>query len=458
LKIFTKLLIISLCIFLLAGVAFAKKAKKLPVGAYIKSAKIEILSGDFERYEVAIALLDSLFLNYGPHAEGIHLMGQIMVDYIDRTPGYDKKIPYVEKLVAYADSLKLCCEDKDIKTKYKSDCSKYIQMSDSTKVKFWREFYNNGIELLNRIDEINEEIDRQTDSATIEKFKNKLNIVADSCIGNMQLTILIDPNDYRGYVGVSSTYEKINDFEKANEWMIKGLDKTENRSNLLLSIAYNLIKLNEYCKSIPYFKEYVDANPTDASNMYNLTICYNNCGFYDSALVYDHKILEIEPSNLDALKAIAQYHSQIARFASDSASAYQSLENEAKIKEWHVERDKAFDSSMYYFKKAIDAQPDDIMALEQFGTIGTIRNKLDDAIFAFTKLTELEPNQADYWRILGDCNLRLKQFDAAVTSYEKVVSIEDTDKETWERLRDLYEQLGKKAKQTEVEKKLKNLN
>ena len=274
----------------------------------------------------------------------------------------------------------------------------------------------------------------------------------------MQLTLLLDPNDYRGYVGVSSAYEKIGDFEKANEWMIKGLDKTDNRSNLLLSIAYNHIKLNKYCESIPYFKEYVDANPTDVANMYNLTICYNNCGLYDSALVYNRKILEVEPTNVEALKAVAQYHSQNARTASDSASAYQSLENEAKIKEWHAKRDEAFDSSMYYFQLAIESDPNDIMSLEQYGTIGTIRNKLNEAVMAFTKLTELNPNEVDYWRILGDCKLRMKEFEGAITAYEKVVSLEDNDKETWERLRDLYNQLGKKAKQAEADAKLKTLN
>ena len=78
-KITAKLTIIAVTVLCLAATSFAgKKNRKLTVGAYISSAKIEIVSGEMERYETAIVYLDSLFKNYGPHAEGLHLMSQIM--------------------------------------------------------------------------------------------------------------------------------------------------------------------------------------------------------------------------------------------------------------------------------------------------------------------------------------------------------------------------------------------
>ena len=72
-----KLLLIMVLAALLAGSVSAGKPRKLPASAYIKSAKIHILSGNTERYEQAVAMLDSLFMYYGPNAEGLYWM----VDY-----------------------------------------------------------------------------------------------------------------------------------------------------------------------------------------------------------------------------------------------------------------------------------------------------------------------------------------------------------------------------------------
>ena len=105
-KIWKLLVIATLALVFIIGANV--DARKLPVGAYIKSAKIEILSGEIERYQNAIILLDSLFIHYGPHAEGIYWMGQIEVDYIDRAASPMEKKPHVERFKSFTDSLHIC--------------------------------------------------------------------------------------------------------------------------------------------------------------------------------------------------------------------------------------------------------------------------------------------------------------------------------------------------------------
>lgn len=457
--IIIRLALIFLIIVSLPFSSFSgKKGRKLPVGAYLKSAKIEILSGDLERYQTAIYMLDSLFMHYGPHAEGLHLMGQIMVDYIDKTTGITEKKPFISKLVAYDDSLHMCCENKKIKKKYKKDCKKFIPLTDSVIVKYWREFYNNGIEQLNSIDELQEEINNESDSTTIAMIQRDIDAISDSCIKNMELVISIDPEDNRGYVGIGSIYDKKKDYKQAIDWLSKGLEKSDDRSNLLLSIAYDYIKLNEYCNSIPFFKEYVEAHTEDIATMYNLSICYNNCKFYDSAMAINYKILEIDSSNVDVLSSIGRYFNQIARDASDSASFYQKIDNDEQSKLWREQRVTIFDSSLIYFKKIIELKPDDLLALEQYGTISALRGNFEDAAMSFSKLTELLPEEVDYWKYLGDCNINLGQFEGAISAYEKVVEIDPGDVEIWKSLKDLYFEIGDKAKQTDAEKKIKSLN
>lgn len=453
-----RLLIVTLAVVVLAGTADAgKKDRKLTVGAYLSSAKIEIISGDMERYPTAIAYLDSLFLNYGPHGEGLHLMSQVMVDYIDKNPDPHAKMPFIEKFVAYVDSLHMCCENKDINKKYRKDCDKFTQLSDSTAVRFWRDFYNLGLEQMTSIDRIQTELASEADSAMRAAHQRRVDVNLDSCVTNMQLAIIVDPADYRPYVAIGSVYDKVGDYKKAVEWTAKGLEITDKREKLLFSVAYYYIQLDDFCSAIPYLKEHVEFYTDDTVNLSNLAICYNNCGFYDSAAAVNQKVLEMDPTNLDVLVAVGLYFNQIARNSTDSATYYQQQENEQAANYWRTERDRIFDSSLVYFERAVTAHPDNIPALEQYGTIAGLKGKYDRAAETFSRLAELRPSSAEYARAAGDFYLRQKQFSDALAMYEKTVERDPGDAETWERLVDLYHNEGKAQKEVEAKKKLEGL-
>ncbi|UCD62893.1 MAG: hypothetical protein JSW34_09025, partial [Candidatus Zixiibacteriota bacterium] len=351
-RISAKLAVAAMIVLALSATALGgKKDRKLSVGAYLSSAKIEIISGDIERYETAITYLDSLFLNYGPHAEGLHLMGQIMVDYLSRTSDPDKKLEYVERLVAYNDSLHLCCNNKEIKKKHRKDCDKFTALSDSTLELHWRESYNSGIEQLNRIGEIQRQLASETDSSMKAMLQSDLQANADSCVTFMRMAVLLKASDSRGYVGVGSAYEKTGESEKAIEWLQKGLSVVSDSSTVLFSIAYNYIQLDRFCDAIPFFKKYTELNPDDTITLYNLAACYNNCRFLDSAALVNRQILQYAPQNRNALNSIGQYFGQVARDASDSVRSYQDAGNEEQKVLWTGKRNEAFDSSAVYYKR-----------------------------------------------------------------------------------------------------------
>lgn len=457
-KLLSKIALVLVLTIFMAGSALAgKKARKLPVGAYIKAAKIEILSGELKRYNNAISYLDSLFLNYGPHAEGLSLMSSIYVDYIDKTPGPTKKMPYVEKLVAYVDSLHGTCDNKEIKSKYKKNCDKFAEKADSTKVKFWRQFYNAGIEQLTYLQGLAKDLESTTDSAVIAFTENSFQVNIDSCIANMELAILLDEYNTDPYIAVGNAYEYKKDFREAVKWLSKGLEKAEDKSTLLTSIAYDYIRINEYCEAIPYFKEYTDLNPTDTSTLFNLSICYTNCKQHDNAYDVYNKILVLNPEHYDVLANVGNYYNQRARYASDSARTYRTAGNKDKDKEFMDLNGQMFDSSSFYFKKLFEIYPDSIFAAEQYAIVNAIVGKYDIASIGFEKLTKLDPGNKENWTYLGDCYLNLKDFKKAIPPYEKVVELDPTDKETMERLRDLYSEVGDTAKRTAIDKKISEL-
>jgi len=457
LKTVSRMLVVTLAVLLAVGAVEAQKARKLPVGAYLKTAKIEILSGEPERYKYAIAMLDSLFMHYGPHAEGLYLVGQVMVDFIDKTPGVAEKAPYLEKMVAYFDSLKMCCANKEIKKSYRDDCKKFITIADSLRIKYWRQFFNDGIRQLGFAEELQKDLETPADSAAEVIMKNDIAANLDSCIENMKLAIVAIADSARPYQIVDKAYGMKGDYKLGIEWLKKGLDKSDDPGTILLSIAYDYIQMDDYCGAIPYYKDYVKNVPDKISTLTNLAICYNNCGMFDSALVVYYDILTINPDNANIVSSIGRYFNTLARVAADSASRYQQEENDEKIKFWSDKRQEAFDSSRVYFRRAFELLPDDAATAEQYGLVCALLGDYEEAIIGFGKLAELEPQRADNWTSLGDCHLSLKQFEKAVSAYEKVVELEPDNYKVWEHLADLYVETGQKAKRAEAEKKLKEL-
>lgn len=456
-KILSKLFMFLVLAVCCTGSQTEAKNRKLPLSAYIKSAKISILPGKIERYPEAIAMLDSLFLYYGPHAEGLSLMSQINVDYIEKASSPADKLPYVETMVAYFDSLKMCCENDEINKKYKKNCESFMDVADSTKVKYWREFYNLGIEQLSALEEAAKEIKLETDSTALAYMKNSLNANIDSCVANMKLAVLVDPNDFRSYVAIGNVYEQREDYEKSIEWYGKGLEMTEDSSTLLISIAYDYINLEDFCGAIPFFKYYIALpdNSDDVTNMGNLAACYINCKFLDSAKQVYQQIIEVDTQNTAAMVSVGQFFNDRA---SDASSRASDTDDEKLKKELLAERNDMFDSALAYFSNAVEVEPENAKAVEQVALVNAIRGNYEPAAAAFEILVELKPGQSDLYTSLGDCHLYLQNFEQATRAYEKVVELVPDDLPIWENLAALYKELHNPAKEKEalaIVKKLK---
>lgn len=465
------LVVLGLAVIVATSAVEAKKPRKLPAGAYIKSAKIHIISGKIERYPEAIAMLDSLFLHYGPHAEGLYWMGQINVDYVEKMASPVEKKQYIEKLVAYSDSLHMCCDNEDIKKKYRKNCDKYIQSTDSIRVKYWREFYNAGVEQLTVMTELQEEIDEAEDPTSRSYLEANLKANMDSCVANMELAITIDPTNHKTYIGIGRAYEKGGDPDEGLRWQEIGFERVpedttgdttgdttrvSTKASMSLSIGNTYISMDKYCEAIPYLQRYL-ADTVNLVWLYNLSICHNNCNQYEEAMAVYYQILEHDPNHMKVLTGVGRYFNDMGRRASDSARVYQEAKDATENESWLAKRDVAFDSSRIYFKRAFQTDPTDEFVADMYALISALRQAYDDAAEGYAKLTELHPDNADYWTYLGDVQIRLKDFDQAILSYEQTISLEPDKADIWEQLADLYQNQRMPAKESEARKKVKEL-
>jgi tetratricopeptide (TPR) repeat protein len=459
---------ILIALLMTLAVSVAAKDRKLQPDTYIRSAKIEILSGEEVRILTAIAMLDSLFLYYGPHAEGLYWRTQIEADLMNKASDPDNKAEHLTKMVAYTDSLRLCCEGEKVKAGFKKGCDKYVPELDSAKVLLWREFYNSAVEKLDAVKETGDAIKIETDSTTLEFYKARLAATIDSVKSNMRYAMLIDSSDSRSYIGIASAYEYSGDFATAMEWLNRAVPKAPDKNPLLIKAAYLQVQLGDYCKAIPYFNDYCNnalansATMSDSNSvsslvgtLYNLTICLNNCKHYDSAYVVEQVILKYDPANMDALNGSGLYHNEMARMANDSANAYRDAGSAAKEKEWRDRKTREFEDARSFFKRVFDLKPDDLQSAEQYGIVCAVLEKWDEATVAFARAVAIDSTQADDWTSLGDGYLRQSKWENAALAYGRAVDLKPASKEVWLNLEALYKQLGDQARLQKVQAKLK---
>jgi superkiller protein 3 len=429
--------------------------RKLPAKAYLSSAKIDVIEG---RPAEAIAMLDSLFMYYGPHSEGLALMSQIYVDKVSKAPTAHEKAPLVDKMVAYFDSLRLCCKNESIDKKNRKDCDDLVPDIDSSAVQYWREFYNKGLEQLTTLQEFSSELQNATDSATKAYYMKSVESKADTAITNMELALKIDSTDHRPYLAIGSILEGEKKYEEAIGWFEKGLKYVDDSSSMLLSIAYNYINVDKYCEAVPHFENYTRLVPEDLANANNLTICYIRCDQDDKAVETYRRMLTIDSVHPDALLGLGSFYRRDAGELVKQAKLLLDEKKESEAKAMREKGNKVFDTASAYYERYIKAYPDSISGYDEYGLINYILGKYDKAVTAFKKLSELQPQKVENWISLGDSYFSLNDFANAVPAYEKAVELTPDKKELWERLSFLYLETGKPDKKTQADKKLQSLN
>ena len=472
-KFFVKMVLAAVLAFAVSAPVFAA-SRKLPAKAYISSAKIEIIgyseSKEKARIELAQALLDSLFMHYGPHTDGYYWYSQIKWDLAKEKASLKERLPIIIEAVAFADSLQWACGNKEIDRKYREKCESLDEQMDSIRVAQWREYYNAGVGQIDEVAELMETVKVETDSSALAFYQSRLDALIDTCQDNMTIAIVIDSTDPKPFIGLATINEKSGKFKPAVEYLKRALPHAEDRYQLLTSIAYDYIQDNDYCASIPWFKEYVDSMTSMSQVMedpknraavigtaQNLAICYNNCKEYDSAYSVFRLILSFDPQDVDALTGVARFQQQSGRKAGDSARAMRDAGNEAASKELQGIRDQRFDSARVVLQQAFTLRNDKCDLAGEYGLMAAILQRYDEAKAAFSRAAELCPDDPEHWVSLGDCDLQLRDWSGAAAAYERVVELKPDDKEVWERLGDLYQQLGNETRRAEILKKLESM-
>ena len=415
--------------------------------AYISSAKIAMRDHP-PRLEEAMGYLDTALAQHGPLPEAYFYRGNIYGEYATKEYNPAEKVILIGKMIDDYDSMYAACENDDVKSKYKKDCKEFRKIVDSVMAYYWRESYNNGVEALSRVE--NEYLPNwrnAADSSEKEYAQNALDAAIDTSKNFLLAAVKVDPDEHRSYEALGIIYDRLEVFDSSAHWFKKALAKAPDtaKPNISQNIAYAYIQNAQWDSSIVYFNRLLELVPDDVNTLINIAICYNNKQMFDSSFYYNKRVIAVDPTQSAAYIDVGQYFLWLSQQGfSDSISYYQKEGQNEKAKSFIQERDNLLDSAGHYYEMALENDPENVVALEQYSVIMLILGKYEKAETGFKKLTELEPAIKGHWINLGDTYVQMQKFEEAIEPFEEALKMDSTDTRLIETLDDLYESTGRK--------------
>jgi len=451
------ILLLSLIILIALPAVAGRKRVKKGAGPMLSSGRIALFSSP-PRYEEAMAYFDTALTDYGMIPEAYFYRGNIFAEYASREYDIDGKVKFFNKMTASYDSMRIACENKEVKKKYKSKCDDFQAVIDSIIKGSWGTNYNEGVKIIERLDnELKPNVANAADSIELKAATAELMAVADTGLGFFRISAAVKPDEHKSFEGMGILYDRLDNADSALYWFMQAYTLDSEQVNLVQSIAYSYIQLKDWENAIVFFKKLIDMVPDDINTILNTAVCFNNLQMFDSVMAYNHKAIAIDSSVASAFFDIGQIWLFRSQTYSDSTKFFKQAQNDDEANRYQTLQNHSLDSSAFYYCHAAELDTNDAVALEQCAVVTMILGNYEEASAKFKKLTEMSPGVFDFWVNMGDCYIQLRQFKDAIEPYEKALEIDPGDIKLWEVILSLYETQGFPEKAKKAEAKIKEL-
>jgi tetratricopeptide (TPR) repeat protein len=273
--------------------------------------------------------------------------------------------------------------------------------------------YNQGMELLS-LGNCSEAYDALQRAITYNQTNSDAWVGkgrAAACMSNFSeaiqccdMAMVLDRENAQAYVVKAEVYLADNKTKDARK-MIK--DATEkNISNPVLWIecgkVFSRMKLWEDAQKC--FDRATDIDPNNAEGWYLEANALQRLGkFEDAILVYNHTVININPSNKDAWMGRSQTLEALKLYAEAEKS----------------------------YSKVLDLDPTNEEALFRKGLMLLMLKRNDEALETLTNLTELFPNNAAAWMKKGLALVDLGKCNESLAAYDSAIALSENNTDAW---------------------------
>lgn len=227
--------------------------------------------------------------------------------------------------------------------------------------------------------------------------------------------------DYEAYAYDQEVqaFRDAHEYDKAVSTAHEGVDKLPKSNDMKLTLARQLADTGEVEQGIGMAKGVLDGDPKDLESYYQLAQIYTDLRKWKDA-----------SDILDSAAKVASKKDDQTMVTFERAML--------------DDRAKRYDEAEMEFRRVLDSDPNNALALNNFGFMLADRNvKLDEALAMIRKAVQLEPTNYAYLDSLGWVYFRMGQFEQAEDNIQRAIARGAGDPTVHDHLGDVYEKTGR---------------
>ncbi len=254
----------------------------------------------------------------------------------------------------------------------------------------------------------------------LQEFQRRENV--ESAITLFSHALEKDPHFSLAFAGLGEAYWRRFELEKQNQWAKQAQEACEKAASL---------------------------NTDQAESHACLGLVFNGTGKYQDAVKEYERVLQLEPTNDDAIRGLASSYANLGRL-DEAEKAYRSA-IEARPYYWRNYNSLGalflsngrYSDAVKMFSRVIDLAPDSFRGYSNLGGAYVLLGQYTDAIVALNRSVAIRPT-VDALSNLATAYFHQRRFDDAANTYAEAAKLNPRDYVVWGNLADAYHYSGKK--------------
>lgn len=210
---------------------------------------------------------------------------------------------------------------------------------------------------------------------------------------------------------------------------------------------------HDYDKAVSTAREGADKLPKNSDMKLTLARQLADTGQVEQGVSMAKAVVDGDPKNLEGYYQLAQIYTDLRKWK-DASDILDAAEKSAAKKDEQTmvtferamldDRAKRYDEAESEFRKVLTDDPNNALALNNFGFMLADRDvKLDEALSMIRKAVQLEPTNYAYLDSLGWVYFRMGQYVQAEDNIQRAIARGAGDPTVHDHLGDVYEKTGR---------------
>jgi tetratricopeptide (TPR) repeat protein len=247
---------------------------------------------------------------------------------------------------------------------------------------------------------------------------------------------------------IAHIYIANTNFQKALEYLEKGLAATPDDTDLMQEAAFCYEQTERADEAIAYYNRIIDKDPYSSETWFNLGLLYFNEADYNNALDAFDYVTVIDENDFGGWLQKGNTLFHLNRFA-ESLKCYRLCEGKVGYPDiLHVfmgecyEKMEEYNNAKLCYQEALRLNDTNVDAWTGLGICDLELDAPSESIHYLQQAIAIDSMNSETWVYLAEAFVNTNQFDKAMEAYRKSLQLEHEQPDTWLALGNLYIDMG----------------